>query len=221
MATRKEKSIIGEYRGSIGPVVFTNSLGGATAKSQPKKRGKNSLNAAQMKHTGPFSRLNEFLQHATDVINLGYQLPRNAGMSRFNAAVKWHFEEALADDQEKAVIDFPKLKLSSPIKSTQKAWEPSLSVDDTHKMTVSWKLNPLPKKCTQLSDKAIIVVHFEHRGISRFMCYKDAVRRDLTFTKELPFLLKGKHVNCYMFMVSADKKLVSETQYLGAVQLKS
>jgi hypothetical protein len=111
MAIRKEKSIIDEYRGSIGPTVFTNSLGGATAKSQPKKRGKDSLNAAQREHTGTFSKLNKFLQHATDVINLGYQLPRNAGLSRFNAAVKWHFEKALAKNPEKGIIDFEKLKL--------------------------------------------------------------------------------------------------------------
>jgi hypothetical protein len=221
MATRKDQSIIGEYRGSIGPIVFTNTLGGSTAKSHPKKRGKKSLNAAQIKHTGTFSKLNKFLRYATDVINLGYQLPRNARMSHFNAAVKWHFEKALAKNPEKGVIDFEKLKLSSPIKSTQKAWEPAVSAEESNNIKVSWKLNPLPKKCTQLNDKAIIVVHYEHNGRSRFMCYKDAVRSDLTFTQELPFILKGKQVHCYMFMISADKKMVSETQYLGAVQLKS
>jgi len=221
MATRKDKSTIGEFRGSIGPIVIVDSLGGPVAKSQPKKRGKNSLNDEQKKHTGPFSKLNKFLQQATDVINLGYQLSKKAGMSRFNAAVQWHFKEALAEDQEKALIDFEKLKLSSPIKMTQKAWEPKVTSDEIHKMTVTWKLNPLPKKCTQLNDRAVIVVHFLERGRSRFMCYQDAMRRDLNFTTEVPFMMRGQKVHCYMFMLSADKKLVSDTQYLGALQLKS
>lgn len=220
MATRRDKSAIGEFRGSIGPIVIVDSLGGPTAKQQPRKRGKDSLNDEQKKHTGTFTKLNKFLQQATDVINLGYQLPRKAGMSPFNAAVKWHFNNALAKNQEKALIDFEKLKLSSPIKITQKAWEPKVTSDESHKMTVAWKLNPLPKKCTQLNDRAVIVVHFLHRERSRFMCYQYAMRSDLNFTTDVPFLMRGQKVHCYMFMISADKKLVSETQYLGELQLK-
>lgn len=142
-------------------------------------------------------------------------------MSRFNAAVQWHFYNALAVDKSKGLIDLEKLKLSSPIRKTQKAWEPVISVDENDKMTVAWKLNPLPKKCTQLDDKAVIIVHFYNTKRSRFMCYKTALRSDLNFTAELPYLMKGQKVHCYMFMLSADKKLVSETQYLGTLQLKS
>lgn len=217
MATRKDKSAIGEFRGKVGNIVITNSLGGPTAKSMPKKRGKNSLNAAQKKHTGIFAELNKLLRHLTDVINLGYQQSRNAGMSRFNAAVQWHFNNALADDQTKGVIDLEKLKLSSPIKITQKAWQPALSVDENNDMTVAWKLNPLPKKCTQLNDRTVIVVHYEHLKRSRFMCYKGAIRSDLTFTTGLPYITKGQKIHCYLFMVSADQKLVSETQFLGTL----
>jgi hypothetical protein len=221
MATRTNKSIIGDFKGTIGPVVLSESYGIATARGKPRKRGKGKKSAKQRKHTDTFSRVNKYLQQATNIINLGYQKPKNPKMSPFNAAVSWHFNNALAADQTRDVLDMEKIKFSSPVKKTQKAWQPTLSVSETDRVTVTWKLNSSPHKDTHLDDEAVIVVHFYYRGKYKFISYeKEAIRSDLSFSKELPFITKGKDVHCYMFMVSADKKRVSETQYLGQIQVK-
>jgi len=216
MATRINKSIIGDCRGTVGPVVLTESYGVGVVRSKPKKRGKKKQTDNQKKHTSTFSKLNKFFQLATDVINLGYPKRKSAKMSAFNEAVSWHFNNALAVDQTNGIVDFVKLKLSRPIKKTQKAWQPSVSGEENNRMTVAWKPNPSPDKHTHPDDGAVIVVHFYYRGRSKVMCYKDIAKRsDLNFSTELPYIMKGQEGHCYLFMISADKKLVSETQYLG------
>lgn len=218
MGRKSSSSPIGDFVGSIGPVVLSESYGVGTVRCKPVKRGKEK-SEEQEKHTKAFKRLNEFLQDANDIINMGYQQVPKPKMSAFNAAVSWHFYNALATDQTNGIIDFEKLRLSSPIRKTQKAWQPSISAEDDCVLNLTWKLNPLPNKCTRLDDEVVLVVVFPYHGEFRFAT-KTAIRNDLNIRAEIPYITKEQYVHCYLFMRSADKKLVSETQYLGEVRVK-
>ena len=220
MATGRNKSIIGDFRGKLGQVVLSESFGVATARSAPGKGRRQPLSAKQKMHTSAFGKISSFLRAATKVINLGYQQPKNPRMSRFNAAVSWHFQNALTGDPENAVITMEKLCFSCPVRKTQKAWEPELAADAENKVTVAWKLNPRPQKCTQLDDTAVIVIYDNH--IKRFMVFGNAApRSNMIFTWQADVWQKGHELYWYMFMISSDKKLVSETQYLGMTILKA
>jgi hypothetical protein len=219
MATRTSKSIIGDFRGKLGPLVLTESFGEGVARSMPSKPGrKKALTGDRKKHTTAFGMVNSRLRSATQVFNLGFPQPKKPKMSAFNAAVSWHFDNAVSGDPEHPVLDMEKLKFSSPIKKTQKAWEAGMSVDDENTVTITWKLNPSPHKCTRLDDRAVIVMFYEKGKRSNCIYFdKKAKRRDLTFSWKLAQWQKGHDVYWYMFMISADKKLVSDTQYLGKV----
>ena len=218
MATRRNNSIIGDYRGKLGPLVLSESYGVGTARSMPRK-SKKRLSGKRKKHTATLGMVNTLLSTATAIINLGFQKPKNPKMSPFNAAVSWNFNNALSDDPVNAVLQMEKVQLSLPIQKTQKAWEASLSLDVQNNAKVAWKLNPYPHKCTHLDDRAIIVLYDAEEN--RFFLQHDVVlRSDQYFVRELGDCQNGHHLHWYMFMISADKKLVSETQYLGMIKLE-
>jgi len=221
MARSKNKSILGDLSGQVGPVVVTESRGVAVVRSMPNKpRRKKPLKGKKKTHTTSFGKVVSLLRSALHVINLGYPQSRSSHMSAINAAVSWNFNNALTNDPDNPLLNMAKVKLSFPIKITQKAWEAELSVDAEYKVTIAWKLNPAPKKCTQLDDRAVIVMYHDNGKRSRFLSWENAaLRSDLNFTFNLDYWKKGREVHFYMFMISADNKLVSDTQYLGRIEL--
>jgi hypothetical protein len=53
-----------------------------------------------------------------------------------------------------------------------------------------------------------------------FNCIRDVIdRSELSFTRDFDKAYAGHELYWYMFLISADGKLVSETEYLGKVTI--
>lgn len=218
MATKRSNSVIGDYHGTIGTVVISEWNGIGTMRSKQSTLKKKIASALQAQNNTIFSLIIKHLRSANNVINLGYQMPNPAKMTRSNAAASYHLREAVFGDPNDPHLNLSKVKLSRPIWKTQQAWNAVLTAEEGCIVTVKWELSPRPHKCTHLDDK--VVLAFYNKNRKRFYCYENAgLRSDQFFSTDFHETFAGHELYCYMFLVSADGKLVSETEYLGLATL--
>lgn len=216
MATRRNASALGDFNGRVGTVVLSSWKSVSTMRSVPIRRN-NKQSEKQAYQNDVFSKVTGFLQSAAAVISIGFQEPKKAKMTALNAATSFHLLNAIVGDPADPYIDLAKVKFSCPIRSTQPAWNPVLSAEEGRKITVTWELNPFPQKCTQLSDKVFLL--FYDKDTDRFLTSEGYVNRNALSYSCTLMKDAGHEIFCYMFMASVDGKLVSETEYLGAVTL--
>lgn len=144
------------------------------------------------------------------------QLPKNISKTHMNLASSFHMKNTIINVEDKCYIDLAKVKFSQPIKLTQQAWNPALSAEEGRKVTITWELNPYPQKCSQPDDEVIIVIY--NRNEDLYLVNWAVGRREmLTYTYMAHKQHIGHDLFCYMFIASANSKLISETEYLGMV----
>ena len=217
MATRKGKIHSGEYTGKVGNAVLSPWMNIMTLRSLPSRRKKDK-SAKLTRQNDVFKMVMRFLCNAEGAITLGYQQTRKPGMTKMNAATSYHLLNAVIQDQEDACIDMAKIRLSKPIWLTQPAWKTSVAAEAGRIIRISWQLNPFPHKCTRLDDQAVMVIYDDQ--VKKFYVRKERVdRMTMDVIMKTNPCTEGNDYFCYLFMVSADGKLVSETQYLGMVTI--
>lgn len=217
MATKRNASVLGDYNGRVGTVVLSNWLSIDTMRARPIKRTNKKPSEKLIQQNDVFSKVMDFLRSAADVISIGFQKPRKAKMTALNAATSFHMLNAIVGDPADPYIDLAKVKFSCPIRATQPVWNPVLLAEAGRKITLKWELNPFPNKSTQLDDKVFVLFYDKQKDwflTSTGYVNRNALSYSCTLMKDA-----GDEIHCYMFMASADGKLVSETEYLGMVNI--
>lgn len=217
MATRKGNTHSGEYTGKVGTAVLSPWKNIMTMRSLPRRR-KKPKSTKLVRQNDLFKMVTEFLYGALPAISIGYQQTKKASMTKVNAATSYHLLHAVVQGPADPAIDMAKIKLSKPIWLTQPAWKTSIVAEPNRIIRVSWQLNPFPHKSTRLDDQAVMAIYDDQ--IKKFYVRNESVDREaLTCTIRTNPCTEGHDYFCYLFMVSADGKLVSPTQYLGAVTI--
>lgn len=219
MANKTSGSALGDYSGAVGTVILTNWRDMQVMKSRPGSRNKKATSVPLIQQNNVFGMVSHFFSSARELITLGYQRPKVSRMTPTNAAASYHLKNAIAGDPNDPGINLSKIRLTFPIRKTQSAWNPVLSAAGNN-VNVSWETNPFPQKCTQLDDKVILFFYNKNDGM--FSIIRNVIdRSDLSFTEHFSAGYQGNELYWYMFLISADGKLVSETEYLGVVTIPS
>lgn len=219
MGKATSRSVIGDYTGKVGPVIFSTWLDISTVKAFPARKKNYKLSEKQTHQVTVFSRVTDFLLPVQNTINIGFQQPKKAKMTALNKATSYHLLNAVVGEPSEPCLDLAKIKLSWPIKSTQAAWNAALIAEEGRKVTVKWELNPFPQKCTQLNDQVSIVFYDKELNWYQEILPGNVTRSTLSYTYTVQEKCIGHDIFAYMFLISADKKLVSETEYLGVVKV--
>ena len=220
MASGKDDSIIGHTKGKIGPVTLTTWKKLNIVKSNIARKPGTKQSEKQILQNEIFRLILQFFAPAKPVIDTGFQLPKNISKTQMNLASSFHMKNAIINVEDKCYIDLTKVKFSQPIKLTQQAWNIALTAEEGRKIIITWELNPYPQKCSQEDDEVMIVIY--NRNEDLYLVNWAVGRRDaLTYT----YLADKKHMGhdlfCYMFIASANGKLISETEYLGMVTVST
>lgn len=220
MARSNDSAPLGRFRGNIGPYIFTVYRGIQVVKSKPKKRNKRRKpKASQVEKNKIFSAVQRILSLVKSDINIGFQLPKNSGRSSFNAAMSYHLEYALTDGVRETTLDLTKLKFSDPQKQLQGAWNVGINYAADGNLTVSWELNPTPQKETRMDDCVRLL--FYQKDIKTFFTPYGLQRNDLCYTFDLARISESREIYCYLYLYSADLKRVSETEFLGKLEMQA
>lgn len=217
MGTLKNGAAAGIWKGKVGNMVFSSWNTIYTIRLIPTRKSSTKQSAKQNVQNAIFRMVMQFFSEEIRIIKIGFQRPRKAKMTALNMATSYHMLNAMVGDSLQPCIDLAKIKFSKPIKSTQCAWNAALFAEEGRIIKITWELNPFPLKCTQLNDRAIFIIFDKDLGGFPASLQGDAQRDALIYTAISPIQCLGNELFVYMFLVSADGKLVSETEYLGSV----
>lgn len=215
MAIQTSKSALGEIKGSVGDDTIYKWRSLTVIRQRLRFKDKNKISPKQRKQINIFRLVTATLYQIESAIKMGYQQQKNTVMTPRNAAVSYHMLNAVVGDPQNPRIDPAKIKISHSIWATQNVWKPSLMATANKQITVTWELNPYPQKSTRLDDQVVIQLY--HEDNNHFYPCTIPLRDALVFNRTLNNKDVGKLLHCYMFVASANGKLVSPTAYLGTV----
>lgn len=205
-----EGGFLGPYSGLLGDGVGASFRGANIVRRRPRK-SKKQPTELQLAQRIRFAKVMQFLTPANLVLST-YFGKQTGTKSRFNLATAYHLKEAVAYDGTEASILYDKCLFSKgallPPQNLTAVVAPNAELQ------LSWVSNPYGN--AKVDDQLVVVVH-ETQLAGLFEVYYNAgLRQDATATVVVPNFMLGNPVHVWAFMVSADKKLVSTSQYLGA-----
>jgi hypothetical protein len=182
-------------------------------RSRPKK-SKKAATAAQQHQRDAFKLVVEFLKPLTPVINVGYQRYQQQ-KSPMNTAVAYHLENAVTGTHPLIGIDYSKVMLSTGLLPAASTVAPVSAT--AMSVTFEWN-NDADPDATALTDTLTFVVY---NPVKKRVAIATAaaLRQELLYTMLLPANFSGDEVQCYLLFVSDNGKQVSNSIYMGAVEV--
>lgn len=209
MAHRKPGAS-GDFNGKIGDIVVYNWLKLKIGRSKPQKTNKKATEP-QLNQRASLGLISSILSPLKEVINIGFASKKGT-MTPMNTAVKYNLKHAVTGIFPDLTIDYAKILLS-------KGWldhvnTPYLTHFDDNKVRINW-LNPVNLKLG-IEENDTVHVYF-YCEITRVLReFKAALRSDAIVELNLNQLYMYGTIHCWMFLVAANGKTVSNSKYLGA-----
>lgn len=159
-----------------------------------------------------FGKMTSWLSWVAEFINIGFK-GYDAEMSAMNAAVSYNLEHAITGIAPNFAIDYPEVVLSRG----RLAGASFAAVGSGTGIAVeyTWVAN-IGSGSWKATDRATFVVYNPTKD-EYVMLIGAAARSALTFEMQLPPEFSGDTIQCWMAFVSVDGKLVSTSNYVGAL----
>lgn len=183
-------------------------------KAMPRKV-KRPPTAAQLPVQLKLKLMTSFLKRLGNIIKIGFQ-NKPSNLSAMNAAVAFNIENAITGTSPNFTIDFAKLSFS--VGTLPEALGANIVIDTPATIKYVWNATIAGAENGKPTDKATFVVYNPDKD--KFMILNGVIDRS-ALAYNMPVLpdWAGDEVHCYMSIVSADKKLVANSQYIGPFTL--
>lgn len=210
------KGILGGFRGSVGPAVGKKWKTKNVLTSQPRKTTKEP-NQVQLDQRSKISLLSGFFSSITQLVQISFK-PVKQTITAQNKAIKFNMDRGVTGEPGNLRLSYAKLVVSTG--SLFRATGVKLSLETDGRLNIKW--NDDSEQWSDLeidkreSDKLMIVLQVRYRdGIVQIQDRTDdASRGDLFFTAKVASAKeKISYIHCWLFFVSADRKMVSQSQF--------
>ncbi|MGY0036430.1 DUF6266 family protein [Pedobacter sp. NJ-S-72] len=187
-------------------------------KSLPKPSSKKA-SVPQLDQQIRFKMMIKFMRSFKPELPFSYQrTPKNT--TAMNLAMQYNLSNAITGVYPNYVLDYANIKLSEPYERDTQI-DNGLDILATalpgRKIKLTWKPDELINNPgTKPTDKAY--VYFYHPGKQMFFNPIRPERSKLTLDISLPSIFVGE-LHGWVFFLSEDRKLVSDTQYLGKLTI--
>ncbi|MCX2485501.1 DUF6266 family protein [Pedobacter sp. MR2016-24] len=151
-----------------------------------------------------------------DQINKGFE-HGDRRTTPFNKAVSRNINGAIGGGDRVYNIYFPALVFSAGKRET--AWATKLTLHSENEVRVKWEV-PKTAKMSLIGDDEPHFIFYNRTRDIQCATYQTSKRRDLEASIELSGARKGDIIYAYMFFVAHDKKSVSNTDYLGCIEVE-
>jgi len=146
------------------------------------------------------------------ILRVGFQNAHDERQSAFNAAFMYNYRNALAMSMDVPTLDFAKIMLGSGRLSN--GYMMALATTEDAQLDFSWGAG-IANGIGAATDKLTIVVY--NPAKQEFASMVGAVARSvLSYDMELPANWSGDTVHPYVFFVSLNGKVNSNSLYLGS-----
>lgn len=196
--------------GRLGNHVGRKRKGKNIISMRPAKSNKAPTLLQQNQRTR-FGKLTHWLSWFAEFIDIGFNA-YDAEMSAMNAAVAYNFKHGALGPAPDFLLDYSKIELSRG--RLAGAETPVVEAGTGISVAYTWTAN-IGSGSFKATDKVTFLVYNPEKDLFS-MLIGAAVRSALTYQLELPSEYSGDTIQCWMALVSADGKLVSNSQYVGA-----
>ncbi|MBW8687259.1 DUF6266 family protein [Chitinophaga rhizophila] len=206
------KGILGPFAGLVGTVVGATWKGLWVMRSRPVSTGK-APTEAQMIQRSRFALMSQFLSPVTELIRIGYQA-YNQEQSPYKVAFKQNIDEAITGVYPLLTINYAQLSIA---KGRLLAVHSDVEVAGTTagQLDITWT-NNAPVDSTNGSDRIYLLAY--NPGLQKYVMVKSAAARSAAqYDMAVPLDWSGNMVHVWLFFVTVNGKLVSDSVHMGPV----
>ncbi|WP_256005700.1 MULTISPECIES: DUF6266 family protein [Pedobacter] len=204
----------GGFRKKAGNLVGRR-VNGQNVISQLPHESERPPTEAQLSVRAMFKLVVTFMKWISPLIKVGFQHAGKPKQTPFNAAFRYNFENAVTGMYPNWEVDYPKFMYSVGMLGNSDS--ASVVADTAEQLDFSWDAVP-NTSIGSGTDKATLLVYNPVKD--RFVMQADAALRSaLQYTMAMPANFGGDLVHVWMSFVSADRKMASNTVYLGEIEI--
>lgn len=214
-----KNGILGGVSGKIGNVVGSSWNGKDYLKTLPSHYT-DAKTEVQISNRSKFLTVIRFLRPITDFIRVGYK-SQAVNKTAYNAAMSYHFHNAVSGVYPDLAIDFSKVITSRG--NLTGAYNAAASSTEAARLQLNWADNSADGTA-KATDAAMVVVYHPVL-MDAYFKLSVANRSDGSVDLQLPQSFGGTEVHVYLSFMSQDalgsqaSKAVSNSVYVGAVLL--
>ncbi|HEY3371175.1 MAG TPA: DUF6266 family protein [Prolixibacteraceae bacterium] len=213
MARILSNSIFGPISGALGDLVYSSWKGIQYVRSKPV-HVVISRTAAQLEQRARFAFMLKFIQPLKDFLRVGFK-SQTAKMSAFNAAMSWNYRNALGGTFPDFAVDCTKVGVSlGPLTG---ALNPEVRMGAGGKLEFAWEDNS-NDRYSMPNDRVMLLVYHPAGQLAETLIGGNT-RRSGGQAIDLPASFSGKEVHCYMAFQNDSQRLVSNSQYVGSLNV--
>lgn len=177
---------------------------------------KDQVRLAQNEHLIKFKLVTSFLSSISRFITIGYRSVRSLA-TPMGVAATMIMEKNILGIYPDYQLDYPNISLTFHLSEMDHAAQPTIEAKAGNVIKVSWEIDPEAGEMTKPTDSAYIILYSER--LQRHTFFINRTRSTLTVEAPLPDKFAGEVMHCWLFFTSANKKVISPTDYLGKVTL--
>ncbi len=204
------EGILGFFRGKVGRVVGSVVRGVHYMKGLGDVRTDNP-SRPQLDQRFKFALVMSFLKPLQSLFKAGFPVGKT-GLTSLNLAMSANANEMITGVSPNFTLDYTKFVYSKG--SLPKPTGMSVDTADESNLVFNWENSG----ATAGSDQATLLVYNPEKD-TYVVLPNAAPRSALTYTLQLPLDFGGDQVHLYMSFVSADGKQVSNSQYIGGLEV--
>ncbi|RXF70549.1 DUF6266 family protein [Arcticibacter tournemirensis] len=207
------KGVLGGFSGKIGNVIGSSWKGIDYMRSLPRKV-LNNATQEQLIQRLKFACAVNFVKPMSALVSVGFKSLAKQKITGYNVAVQKVLMNALLGDFPDYSVDYTKVQIS------EGTLPPALDTkaQSTTPATVEfkWKNNADPGNNAHGDDTAIVLV-FNPSKKRYLFNFQGAKREEEAYDFVVPENFSNDEVHAYMGFITRDRRLASNSEYLGKV----
>lgn len=215
MAIITKKGPIGSVKGKIGNLVVAKWRAKDVVKQTPTKK-LNKKNRPKSEQNQKLGTVTHFLSSFKKYIQVGFEKKTNKNPA-FQTAVEHNLKHAVTGENPDYKIDYKKAVFSQG--ELDMAWGTTLVLQGTDEIHVTWEVPETSKLKVTGNELVMFILYSETKDRALYLGKKTFKRADLELTAAFADLYHGNVLHGWLFFASVDGKSVSNTRYIGSVQV--
>lgn len=204
-----KKGILGGFSGAVGPVIGSSWKKRHVLKSRPNRR-KTILSDQHIK----LGMLSNLLSAFSSPIKIGFYKKKNKDNAQ-NSAIQYNITRVFGGESPDFEIDYKKIVFSRGLR--EPAWSGTTIWDAKGQLRISWEIPETAKLNLIANDQAVVLIYNSSRK-KRLEFQALAARKQLYLTIPIPEIYRNDTFHVWLFFISADGKMVSNSEYMGTVR---
>ena len=211
--TKIKEGILGPGSGKIGPVVAGTWKGIPYLRLTPKIKKNRKRSQGQIENQEKFDYVNQLLVPFHPYVTIGFKHEAER-KTEISAAFSVNFHHAIVGVFPNLSIDYSKLVLS--VGKLPGLTGVIMERVDPDILKLSWP--KIDSKYAIFNDQVILVAYCpELKKVDGFV--GGVKRTEKECTLKLEPKMRGKVIEVYVFVMSIDQKKISNSQYLGSMNM--